>query len=80
MLSVEEGARIGLNVRLVHVVNLIEQGHGRIGIADKLGVGKQTARDLIGGLCDYYECPMAEVPGRVREELASRTSEISDTA
>lgn len=74
VLTVNEGDAIGLSRRQVTVVNLLGQGSSREHIAETLGVSKQTARDLIGGLCDYYDCRAADVAEAVRQEIAGRLS------
>ena len=63
--------RYGLTERQMEVVGLIERRFSRAAIAAYLGVSLQTARDIVGGLCDHYGCPASELPARVREGITA---------
>jgi len=73
MLDVSQAASYGLDERQAEIVNLIERRFNRAAIAAYLGVSTQTVRDVIGGMCDFYGCPAADLP----ERITSRASEIS---
>ena len=74
MIDVSQASVYGLDQRQAEIVNLIERRFNRAAIAAYLDVSTQTVRDVIGGMCDFYGCPAAELPVRV---LGSRASEIS---
>jgi len=69
--------RYGLTETQMEVVGLIERRFSRAAIAAYLGVSLQTARDIVGGLCDHYGCPASELPARVREGITASAAEIS---
>lgn len=76
MIDVNDCAAYGLDARQAEMVNLIERRFNRASIAAYMGVSTQTVRDVIGGMCDYYQCPAADLPDRV---LQARPSEIFPT-
>ena len=50
------------------VVDLVEEGYVRWKIADKLGIGETTVREVIRSLCEDYECSMKDLPEAIRKE------------
>lgn len=62
MIDVNNCAAYGLNKRQAEIVNLIEQRFNRAAIAAHLGISKQLARDVIGGMCDFYDCRAHDLP------------------
>jgi len=62
MIDVNDCEAYGLNKRQAEIVNLIEQRFNRAAIAAHLGISKQTARDEIGGMCDFYDCRAQDLP------------------
>ena len=74
MIDLNNAASYGLDPRQAEMVNLIERRFNRQAIAAYMGISTQTVRDVIGGMCDFYGCPAADLPQRV---LRERPSEIS---
>lgn len=50
------------------VVEKVEEGLIRWKIAEELGLGESTVREVIRRLCERYDCPMRDLPERVEEE------------
>ncbi len=70
------GEKIGLTTREVAVVLLVRSRFSRDQVAETLGIGRQTARDIIGGLCDHFDCPTTGLYGAVMLRLeAAENSE-----
>lgn len=63
--SPENARKYGLTERQLEVVSLVERRFNRAAIAAYLGISLQSTRDIIGGLCDFYECPTADLPEKV---------------
>ena len=63
------GETIGLNPREVAVVLLVRARFNRGQIADVLKIGRQSARDIVGWLCDHFDCSTAELYGAVMLRL-----------
>ena len=74
MLDVSQAASYGLDPRQAEMVNLVERRFNRAAIAAHLGISTQTVRDVLGGMCDYYDCPTADLPAKV---LQAASPEIS---
>ena len=73
MIDVNNCAAYGLDQRQAEMVNLVERRFNRAAIAVYMGISTQTVRDVIGGMCDHYQCPTADLPAKV---LQSAPSEI----
>jgi DNA-binding NarL/FixJ family response regulator len=54
------------------VVDLLDEGYARWKIADMLGLGETTIRDVIKRLCERYQCSQRDLPQRVEEEESGR--------
>jgi DNA-binding CsgD family transcriptional regulator len=50
------------------VVDLIEEGYARWGIAEQLGIGETKVRNTIVTLCARYNCRMRDLPRVVNEK------------
>ena len=74
MIDVDKCDAYGLTARQAEMVNLIERRFNRAAIAAYLGVSTQTVRDVIGGMCDHYQCPTADLPAKVLEAAPSEIS------
>ena len=74
MIDVDNCDAYGLTARQAEMVNLVERRFNRAAIAAHLGISTQTVRDVLGGMCDYYDCPTADLPAKV---LQAASSEIS---
>jgi len=77
MIDPNNAASYGLDQRQAEMVNLIERRFNRAAIAAYMGISTQTVRDVIGGMCDYYGCPTADLPDRVRNSLQATPAENS---
>ena len=79
--TAEHADYFDLTVTEVEVVGLVERRFSRQAIAAYLDVSEQTARNIIGDLCDFYRVPTAELPAEVRRQaiLRFRASEVSTT-
>ena len=62
MIDVNNCAAYGLNKRQAEIVNLIEQRFNRQQIAIHFGITETVARDIIGAMCDSFNCPMGFLP------------------
>jgi len=69
-----DAASYGLDTRQAEMVNLIERRFNRQAIAAYMGISTQTVRDVIGGMCDYYGCPAADLPQRVVQAIQAENS------
>lgn len=50
------------------VVDLIAAGYTRWKIAEELGLGETTVREVIRRLCTRYECPMRDLPEAAKHD------------
>jgi DNA-binding CsgD family transcriptional regulator len=50
------------------VVGLIAAGYRRDRIAELAQLSENVTRDIIGDLCETYECRMEQLPERLRGE------------
>ena len=66
----------GINRRQAEIVNLIERRLSRAEIAVYLGITPQSARDIIGVMCDSFNCPTGFLPQAV--QLRARDMEIME--
>ena len=66
----------GINRRQAEIVNLIERQFKRDVIAVYLGITPQSARDIIGVMCDSFNCPTGFLPQAV--QLRARDMEIME--
>ena len=76
MIDPNNAASYGLDARQAEMVNLIERRFNRAAIAAYMGISTQTVRDVIGGMCDHYDCRAQDLPERV---LQAPPSEIFPT-
>ena len=74
MIDVKNCAAYGLDTRQAEMVNLVERRFNRAAIAAYMGISTQTVRDVIGGMCDYYQCPTADLPTRVLQATPPENS------
>ena len=74
MIDPNNAASYGLDTRQAEMVNLIERRFNRQAIAAYMGISTQTVRDVIGGMCDYYGCPTADLPRRVLQATPPENS------
>ena len=74
MIDVDNCDAYGLTARQAEMVNLVERRFNRAAIAAHLGISTQTVRDVLGGMCDYYDCPTAELPTKVLEAASTEIS------
>jgi hypothetical protein len=74
MIEVDNYDSYGINRRQAEIVNLIERGVRRAEIAVYLGITPQSARDIIGVMCDSFDCPTGFLPQAV--QLRVRDMEI----
>lgn len=74
MIDPNNAASYGLDTRQAEMVNLIERRFNRAAIAAYMGISTQTVRDVIGGMCDHYGCPTADLPRRVLEATSAENS------
>ena len=74
MIDVDDYDSYGINRRQAEIVNLIERGVRRAEIAVYLGITPQSARDIIGVMCDSFNCPTGFLPQAV--QLRVRDMEI----
>ena len=74
MIDVDNCDAYGLTARQAEMVNLIERRFNRAAIAAYMGIPTQTVRDVIGGMCDYYGCPAADLPQRVLQATPAENS------
>ena len=70
MIDVDNCDAYGLTARQAEMVNLVERRFNRAAIAAHLGISTQTVRDVLGGMCDYYDCPGYLLPDKIRERAA----------
>ena len=47
------------------IVNLLDEGWARWKIAEQVGLGETTVREVIRRLCERYQCSMRELPEKV---------------
>ena len=66
----------GINRRQAEIVNLIERRLSRAEIAVYLGITPQSARDIIGVMCDSFNCSTGFLPQAV--QLRARDMEIME--
>lgn len=50
------------------IVELLDEGWSRWKIAEKIGLGESTVREVIRRLCAQYECSQRDLPERVAKE------------
>lgn len=50
------------------VVELLEEGWARWKIADKLGLGESTVRQVIKRMCERYQCSQRDLPDEFYKE------------
>jgi len=74
MIDVDNCDSYGINRRQAEIVNLIERQFKRDAIAVYLGITPQSARDIIGVMCDSFNCPTGFLPQAV--QLRARDIEI----
>jgi DNA-binding NarL/FixJ family response regulator len=44
------------------IVELLDEGWARWKIADKIGIGESTVRDVIRRLCEEHQCSQRDLP------------------
>ena len=74
MIDPNTAASYGLTREQATMVSLVERRFGRDAIAAYLGVSAETVRDVVGGMCDYYGCPTADLPDRVLRATPAENS------
>jgi DNA-binding NarL/FixJ family response regulator len=52
------------------VVRLLDDGWARWKIAEKVGLGESTVREVIRRLCAQYECSQRDLPKVIRDEAS----------
>lgn len=49
------------------VVRLLGEGYARWKIAQEVGLGETTVRDVIKRLCKQYDCSQRDLPAKAKE-------------
>ncbi len=57
-----------------HIVNLIEEGYDRRGIAEYIGKSEAVVRSLIRRMCETHDCRQKDLPETVRRAASEFSS------